>query len=122
MLEIALSNQLLVKTLVSVGAILLTRGLVKYLFAKRRERVRNSYPRDVVIVHQMPRNKKLPTASPFALKLETWCVFFFSKTNSQLLLLCFFKSNFNFLTLIKAPHDRHQISGNLAIENQSLFR
>ena len=31
-----------------------------------------THPKDVVILHQFPRGYKVPSASPFALKLETY--------------------------------------------------
>ena len=33
---------------------------------------RPTYPKDKVILHQFPRGLHAPSASPFALKLETW--------------------------------------------------
>jgi hypothetical protein len=71
-MDISLSNQLLVKALFSIGTIIITGGLVKLFFRRRAEQTRRAYPKDVVILHQFPRNKKVPSTSPFALKLETW--------------------------------------------------
>jgi hypothetical protein len=36
------------------------------------ENKRQSYPKDVVILHQFRRGLRAPSASPFCLKLETW--------------------------------------------------
>jgi hypothetical protein len=43
-------------------------------FYKRFQRIqrRKKYPKDTVILHQIPRGFKAPSLSPFALKLETW--------------------------------------------------
>ena len=43
-------------------------GYRKYARAQRRK----NYPKDVVILHQLPPGLRAPSASPFALKLETW--------------------------------------------------
>jgi hypothetical protein len=62
-----------VKILAKIGAIggglfLLIQSYRKYERSKRRR----NYPKDTVILHQFPRGFKCPSASPFALKLETW--------------------------------------------------
>ena len=39
---------------------------------RARQRKRDAYPRDVVILHQFGPGLRCPSASPFVLKLETW--------------------------------------------------
>lgn len=48
--------------------------LLKMILKVRSSFRRRSYPKDVVILHQFPRtiNLKVPSASPYCLKLETW--------------------------------------------------
>ena len=46
-------------------------GFLRYRKYARAQR-RNKYPKDIVILHQFPPGLRAPSASPFALKLETW--------------------------------------------------
>jgi len=47
--------------------------LINFLLKKQRESVRNSYPKDTVILHQFAlKNKGKPQLSPFCLKIESW--------------------------------------------------
>jgi hypothetical protein len=62
----------LVKGLLGVGVALLAGKLVSIYLKRRRAKKVRAYPKNVVILHQFPRGKKAPSASPFALKLETW--------------------------------------------------
>ncbi len=68
MLEIDLSNQFIVKALLSVGTILLTRSLVKLFFAKRGELVRDSYRRT------SPRQRRCHSASNAAQQEAANCI------------------------------------------------
>ena len=66
---------------VSVG--LLTYALFKLSMKRRREKKRQSYPKDVVILHQFPSSKHKPTLSAPCLKLETWLKFSGIKYESE---------------------------------------
>ena len=48
-------------------------GFFLYQKISRAQR-RKAYPKDVVILHQIPPGLRAPSASPFVLKLETWFV------------------------------------------------
>ena len=61
-----------VQIAVSVGVVGLTIVFLKCYFKRRALKKKQNYPKDVVIVHQFPRNPKIPSPSPFCLKLETW--------------------------------------------------
>ena len=47
-----------------------------FIFYKKHAQAqrRKSYPKDVVILHQLPPGLRAPSPSPFVLKLETWLV------------------------------------------------
>jgi len=45
---------------------------VKIYFKLSADRRRRAYPADTVILHQFPRCYRVPSNSPFVLKLETW--------------------------------------------------
>ena len=61
------------KYVLTTGATILTSALlIKLIIKYRRAAKRKTYPKDVVILHQFPRGLRAPSASPFALKLETW--------------------------------------------------
>ena len=61
------------KYVLTTGATVLTSALlIKLIIKYQRAAKRKTYPRDVVILHQFPRGIRAPSASPFALKLETW--------------------------------------------------
>ena len=50
---------------------------VKFLFFNKKNDNKNhekrkSFPKDKVILHQVERGLRAPSASPFCLKLETW--------------------------------------------------
>jgi len=38
----------------------------------RREQKKQSYPKNKIVLHQLPRGLRAPSASPYCLKLETW--------------------------------------------------
>lgn len=51
---------------------LIVGGLIKYFLNRKRKALRESYPKNVVILHQFPAGLHAPSASPYCLKLETW--------------------------------------------------
>ena len=55
-------------TTILIGGI----ALIKFYFKRKRLAKLNQYPENVVILHQFPHDKELPTVSLFCLKLETW--------------------------------------------------
>ena len=60
--------------LFGASVILGSVGLVKLYLKRKRTLKRKSYPKNVVILHQFPPGAKIPSLSPFCLKLETWYV------------------------------------------------
>ena len=56
----------------SITVITVTFGLLKLYWRRKKNQKRKAYPKDVVILHQFPPHKKVPSISPFCLKLETW--------------------------------------------------
>lgn len=72
------SNNQLVTTVITVGLGLLSfYGIYKYKSSARKQRLRklwNSYGKDVVILHQLPRGLKCPNLSPYPIKLELYLV------------------------------------------------
>jgi hypothetical protein len=67
-----------------IGAVSLVFSLIN---KQRRAAARNTYPKDVVILHQFPRGLRAPSPSPFPLKLETWSV---KSTSISLDISCFY--------------------------------
>lgn len=45
---------------------------IKLYQNSQEKKKRSLYPKDTVILHQLPRGLRAPSVSPFALKLETW--------------------------------------------------
>ena len=58
-----------------IGALLIF--LTKITFFKKSDektKKRKVYPKNIVILHQVERGLRAPSASPFCLKLETWYI------------------------------------------------
>jgi hypothetical protein len=70
-MQIAIPS-ILIKVALGVGALFLTKKLASVYLQRRKAKKVRAYPKNVVILHQFPRGKFTPSASPFALKLETW--------------------------------------------------
>jgi hypothetical protein len=49
-----------------------TYGVYKLFMKISKQRAIKNYPKDVVILHQVPRGLRAPSASPFPIKIETW--------------------------------------------------
>ena len=64
-----LSNQIV--QLAALVVLAAGGGYFVYQKITRAQR-RKGYPKDVVILHQIPPGLRAPSASPFVLKLETW--------------------------------------------------
>ena len=56
----------------SIAIVIATFLFIKFYWRHTRNQKRKAYPKDVVILHQLPSHKKVPNMSPFCLKLETW--------------------------------------------------
>lgn len=61
--------------LIAGVTILTSTFVIKFIQKRKKAAKRRAYPRDVVILHQFPRGPHAPSASPYALKLETWYLF-----------------------------------------------
>lgn len=58
--------------IIGTSTFLLFGGFIKYYLYRKRKALRQSYPKDIVILHQFPDGFRAPSASPFCLKIETW--------------------------------------------------
>jgi hypothetical protein len=61
--------------IIFVASLLILGTIVALYFIKlklKRQKCIAAYPKDTVILHQVPRGLSAPSASPFVLKLETW--------------------------------------------------
>jgi hypothetical protein len=71
--EIFSNNAFAIKLVASFSfAIISAQYLIKVIFKRRKIKQKSQYPRDVVILHQLPRGLRAPSVSPFAVKLETF--------------------------------------------------
>ena len=56
----------------SLAALSISYGLVRLYLIRKRNKKKQSYPKDLVILHRLPPHSKIPNISPFCMKLETW--------------------------------------------------
>jgi len=57
---------------IALGSIAFLALSLKTCASFRRYLMRRSCPPDIVVLHQFPRGYRIPSISPFVLKLETW--------------------------------------------------
>lgn len=85
-------------------------------------------PSNVVILHQFPRGFRAPSASPFALKLETWLLIFIKlychhhRTLATIKFKIYFTSITIFLIKKKATIGRNRVQGDLYYKDSKNFR
>lgn len=72
-IELVEKNFHIIKLVGGIGLVIIAITiLVSTVLQYRKKQKRKNYPNDVVILHQVPRGLRAPSASPFALKLETF--------------------------------------------------
>ena len=67
-----ISNERSIYLIFGATVVIGSIGIIKMIFRWKRTQKRKSYAPNVVILHQFPPAKNIPSLSPFCLKLETW--------------------------------------------------
>jgi hypothetical protein len=77
-------NQEIGAIIIAILVALLTFVIYKFLINRKKNSI--NYPKDTVILHQLPRGIRAPSISSFSLKLETWLVSVTRKHFSSLII------------------------------------